>query len=145
MNCPRYVDISAYADNMLPSAASREVSAHVDNCAACQHRLRELHTLRQSMQALPSPALGVDLSAAWGERAAPVRAPHRPRRSFWGNWGAPGIAVALSLVSGVWLGGLMSGGAVSASSAAMVRVFDPVPPGGLCAAAELCRASKGLQ
>ena len=25
----------------------------------------------------------------------------------------------------------------------MVRVFDPVPPGGLCAAAELCRLSKG--
>ena len=51
----------------------------------------------------------------------------------------------MALASGVWLGGLLLGGAGAATQpAAMVRVFDPVPPGGLCAAAELCRLTKGM-
>lgn len=143
MTCPRYVDVSAYADNMLPLSTQRELAVHIETCPVCLGRLRELAMLQQGLQALPSPALGVDLSAGWEARATRSRA--RPVRSFWGSWGVPGLAVALSLVSGVWLGGLMGGGAVIASSTSMVRVFDPVPPGGLCAATELCRASKGLQ
>ncbi|GAB3548028.1 hypothetical protein GCM10027343_27990 [Noviherbaspirillum agri] len=146
MTCPRNVDVSAYADNMLPPSTQRELAAHIETCPLCQGRLRELSVLQQGMRALPMPALGMDLSVAWEERAGRgSRKQRRPVRSFWGNWGVPGLAVALSLVSGVWLGGLMGGGAVAASSPSMVRVFDPVPPGGLCAATELCRATKGLQ
>ncbi|TFI47972.1 zf-HC2 domain-containing protein, partial [Diaphorobacter sp. DS2] len=45
-----------------------------------------------------------------------------------------------------WLGGLLlgTGAALPAASPAMARVFDPVPPGGLCAAAEICRLPRTL-
>lgn len=145
MNCPKFVDVSAYVDNMLPAAERQQLAAHMQDCPHCRQRAAELIALHQGMQALPSPALGFDLATRFAERARADRVRHRPVRSFWLNWGPPGLAVAASLASGVWLGGLVSGGAVTASPAAMVRVFDPVPPGGLCAAAELCRASKGLQ
>ena len=51
--------------------------------------------------------------------------------------GVPGVAAGNVLI----LGGGTVGTAVPAP---MVRVFDPVPPGGLCAAAELCRPTKGM-
>ena len=58
-----------------------------------------------------------------------------------------GLAASAALVSGVWLGGVLLGGTTTAiaTRVTMVRVFDPVPPGGLCAAAELCRLSKGTR
>lgn len=145
MTCPRYVDLSAYADNMLNPEEHRALAQHVGSCPVCQRSLGEMLALQKGLQALPSPTLGVDLSAAWEERAERRKTPRRVTHSFWSGWGVPGLTVALSLVSGVWLGGLMGGSAISAAPVSMVRVFDPVPPGGLCAAAELCRASKGLQ
>ena len=56
----------------------------------------------------------------------------------------------LSIGSGIYLSdgvvnlALLSGTVGTAVPAPMVRVFDPVPPGGLCAAAELCRPTKGM-
>jgi len=38
----------------------------------------------------------------------------------------------------------VGGGLVGTRPPGVVRVFVPVPPGGLCAAAELCRATKGM-
>ncbi|MGV8892580.1 MAG: anti-sigma factor family protein [Burkholderiaceae bacterium] len=145
MTCPKHDDLSAYADNRMRSGESERFAGHLAGCPICRRRLDELNALRQSLRELPSPALGFDLAARLKDRlrAAPVC---RPARSFWPDWGPPaGLAVA-ALISGVWLGGLLiGGGAVSAPPAAMARVFDPVPPGGLCAAAELCRLSKGMQ
>ena len=61
------------------------------------------------------------------------------------SWMPAGLASGLALASGVWLGGLLlGGGAATVPSAALVRVFDPVPPGGLCAAAEICRIQRGM-
>ena len=61
-----------------------------------------------------------------------------------------GLGAGVALGAGVWLGAMLLGTAPAAiqagapASAAMVRVFDPVPPGGLCAATERCRVTKGM-
>ena len=76
-------------------------------------------------------------------RPAPQSPRARPR--FWTGWVPAGLGTGLALASGVWLGSLLvGGGGASAPGASMVRVFDPVPPGGLCAAAEICRLSKAM-
>lgn len=147
MTCLTHDDLSAYADNMMMHGERERLAGHLPGCPVCRRRLDALNALRQSLRELPSPVLGFDLAARLEDRlrARPVRR-RPPARSFWPDWGSPaGLAVA-ALASGVWLGGLLiGGGAVSAPPAAMARVFDPVPPGGLCAAAELCRLSKGMQ
>ncbi|HTN66842.1 MAG TPA: zf-HC2 domain-containing protein [Burkholderiaceae bacterium] len=149
MNCPLDDEISAYADDMLSPVARQQLTTHLSACPRCRQRLEEFGALRHALQQLPSPQLGFDLAARlqpqWGAR--PVHRPP-PRRPWlnWVGWGGPGLAAALSIASGVWLGSLMLGaGGVAAPSAAIVRVFDPVPPGGLCAAVELCRGSQGMQ
>ncbi len=145
MNCPRHAEISAYMDDMLTPAERQQFAPHLAGCPVCRQQLDDLLALREAMHALPSPKLGFDLTAnlEWQMHGA-VR--QRPPRSFWTAWGAPGLAVALSLASGAWLGAMWIGtGAAVAPSAPATRVFDPVPPGGLCAAAELCGISKGLQ
>ena len=149
MNCPLDDEISAYADDMLPPAARRQLAAHLPACPLCRQRLEEFSALRHALQQLPSPQLGFDLAARLQPQLGvrPVRQPP-PRRPWlnWVGWGAPGLAAALSVASGVWLGSLMLGaGTAAVPSGSIVRVFDPVPPGGLCAAAELCRGSQGMR
>lgn len=149
MNCPRDEEISAYTDAMLAPAARRQLDAHLPVCAICRQRLAELQELRRNLQQLPSPQLGFDLAARLqpqlGSRPGHWAPPRRPWQT-WINWGMPGLAAALSIASGVWLGGLMLGaGPVAAPPSSIVRVFDPVPPGGLCAAPELCRRSGAMR
>lgn len=143
MTCPQYDELSAYADHMLKPREQERFAAHLAGCPVCQRRLDELSALRQSLRALPSAALGFDLGARLEDRLRAGSVRRRPQ-PFWPNWVPAGLAVA-AMASGIWLGGLLVGGGVSAPRATMVRVFDPVPPGGLCAAAELCRLSKGMQ
>lgn len=146
MNCPKHMEVSAYLDGMLEQAACQRFTAHLAGCPACRQHLEDLGALRHALRDLPSPILGFDLAANLESRTRGSTARRRPRRSFWADWGVPGLAVALSLASGAWLGALWIGaGSVVAPPAATVRVFDPVPPGGLCAAAELCGPSKGLK
>lgn len=144
MNCPKHAEISAYMDDMLTPSERRQFAPHLAGCAACRQQLDDLLALREAMRALPAPGLGFDLAANLEHRTRGTAEP-RPPRSFWTAWGAPGLAVALSLASGAWLGGLLTVPAVVAPPAPVTRVFDPVPPGGLCAAAELCGISKGLK
>lgn len=145
MNCPRHAEISAYMDDMLTPSERQQFAPHLAGCSVCRQQLDDLLALREAMHALPSPGLGFDLAANLEFRTRGAARP-RPPRSFWTAWGAPGLAVALSLVSGAWLGAMWIGtGAAVAPSTPVTRVFDPVPPGGLCAAAELCGISKGLQ
>ena len=66
MTCPRHDDLSAYADDMVQPAERVRMRQHLAGCPACQHRLDAITTLGQSLRALPSPPLGVDL--AYGER-----------------------------------------------------------------------------
>lgn len=164
MTCPRHDDLSAYADDMVQPAERVRMRQHLAGCPACQHRLDAITALGQSLRALPSPPLGVDLAGQWNEPlpeppAGPLRTPPQGRRharpdagrsgravwSNWLGWMPAGLASGLALASGVWLGGLLlGGGAATVPSAALVRVFDPVPPGGLCAAAEICRIQRGM-
>ncbi len=144
MTCPRDDDLSAYVDNMMPAELRDRFSAHLLACPICHHRLDELNVLQSDFRALAAPVLGFDLAARLEHQLRPAATRKPPVRSFWPGWVPAGLAVA-ALSSGVWLGALFIGGiAINAPTAAMVRVFDPVPPGGLCAAAELCRLSKGL-
>lgn len=146
MNCPPQIQISAYADDMLAPAERHRFAAHLQDCALCRQRLEALLALRQSLRELPSPTLGFDLAARLEQQLRINQAGRRrPQRSLWVSWGPPGVAAALSIASGIWLGGVMLGaGTVASPPASLVRVFDPVPPGGLCAAPELCRGSKGM-
>lgn len=146
MTCPRHDDLSAYMDDMLTPGERGQLAGHVSICPLCQGRLDQLSVLGQSLRELQSPALGFDLSARLEERLRATSVRSRPSRRFWSDWAPGGLSAAVALASGVWLGGLLIGGAVSAPpSAISMRVFDPVPPGGLCAAPELCRVAKGLQ
>jgi len=146
MNCPPFDDLSAYVDHMLKPRARERLHSHVQDCPDCQRQLRAVHTLRNSLQEMPSPELGFDLGARLQDRLRAASDRKRQARPgwAWSGWLPAGLAAA-AMASGVWLGGLLvAGSAVSLPRATMVRVFDPVPPGGLCAAAELCNLSKGM-
>ncbi len=166
MTCPRHEELSAYADEAMKPDERARFQQHLQTCPICQQQLEALQALRQDLRALPSPTLGFDLASRLGGRLGgsvgghQQRQPQRRHRrwpALWGAvWGAlwsgsgwmpTGLAAGVALVSGVWLGGLLLGGATTtvASPVTMVRVFDPVPPGGLCAAAELCRPPKGMR
>jgi len=150
MTCPRTEDLSAYADQALPARRQAALRQHLLGCPACRQQLDALQALRQQLRALPSPTLGFDLAAQLQDRLP--RRPLKPRRVGWSlpNWLPAGVATGAALVSGLWLGGLLLGtGAAIPTTAvttgtAMARVFDPVPPGGLCAAAEICRLPRNL-
>lgn len=146
MTCPKHDDLSAYVDDMLTPGEREHLAGHLPTCPVCRGRLNELSALRRSLRELPSPTLGFDLAARLEERLRAASAPRRPARRFWAGWAPGGLSAVAALASGVWLGGLLMGGAAAgAPSAAMLRVFDPVPPGGLCAALELCRLPKGME
>lgn len=149
MTCPRHNELSAYADQAMKPGERARFNQHLQTCPICQQQLEDLQALRQDMHALPSPTLGFDLASRLEGRLQ--REPQRRHWSWpalWGGsgWMPTGLAAGVALVSGVWLGGLLLGGSTTTAvpRATMVRVFDPVPPGGLCAAAELCRLSKGM-
>ncbi|HQQ69495.1 MAG TPA: zf-HC2 domain-containing protein [Alicycliphilus sp.] len=146
MACPRTEDLSALADQALPAPAQAALQRHLQTCPICRQQLQALQGLRQQLRALPSPTLGFDLAAQLHDRLPP-RAP-QPKRTGWKLWGwmPTGLAAGAALVSGLWLGGLLlgTGATVTAAGPAMARVFDPVPPGGLCAATEICRLPRAL-
>lgn len=150
MNCPRTEDLSALIDHALPAHAQVALQQHLHACPLCSQHLAALQAQRQQLLALPSPALGFDLAAQLQDRLAQdlAQRPTRSRRTGWSlrGWMPTGLAAGAALVSGVWLGGLLlgTGAALPAASPAMARVFDPVPPGGLCAAAEICRLPRTL-
>lgn len=146
MHCPQHHKLSAYLDSAMAARERARFAIHLQNCPLCRHQLEALAALRQDLRDLPAPVLGFDLAARLQDRIRSGAVQRRPARSFWFAWGPAGLAAAASLACGVWLGALLTGGtAASAPPAALVRVFDPVPPGGLCAATELCRLSKGMQ
>jgi len=149
MTCPRHEELSAYADQAMEPLERARLLQHLQTCPLCQQQLENLQALRQSLRALPSPVLGFDLASRLEGR---LRRPPPPSWRRWpalwagARWMPTGLTAGLALLSGVWLGGLLLGGGTTAvaTPVTLARVFDPVPPGGLCAAAELCRLSKGM-
>lgn len=151
MTCPPHDQLSACADQQLPPAELARLRRHLQKCPACQAQLQAITALGHSLRALTSPALGYDLAGQWEERLRsapqPLRRPARPWAD-WRGWMPAGLGAGLALASGVWVGGVLLGGGMASAPAAnanLVRVFDPVPPGGLCAAAEICRLSPGMR
>ncbi|MEZ7829656.1 MAG: zf-HC2 domain-containing protein [Brachymonas denitrificans] len=159
MNCPPTDDLSAYLDNALPAAEHEQVAQHLLHCPLCQRQLQVFTGLQHALHALPTPPLGFDLAANLQDRLhahpntrAPSSRPGHSRPgllSGWFGWlgGAPGgVAAGIALAAGLWLGGGLLPAATVGNAADMggVRVFDPVPPGGLCAAPELCRMTRTL-
>jgi anti-sigma factor RsiW len=146
MTCPRTEELSAFADRALSAREQTELRQHLHVCPVCRHELDALRTLTQELRALPSPDLGFDLAAQLQDRLPRPRP--QPRRTGWklADWMPAGLAAGAALVSGVWLGGLLlgTGATAAAPGSTLARVFDPSPPGGLCAAAEICRLPRGL-
>lgn len=85
MTCPPYDDLSAYADHMLKPRDQERFAAHFAGCPVCRLRLDEISALRQSLGALPSPALGFDLGARLEDRLRAGSVRRRPQ-PFWSNW-----------------------------------------------------------
>ncbi len=150
MTCPCTEDLSAYSDGILEASEQRAIKLHLQTCVHCQQQLDGFLALRQGLRTLPSPQLKFDLARHLEERlthpAPNRRKPWRPQAEDWIRWMPAGLAVGIALASGLWLGGLLAGGgaATVARPSVSARVFDPVPPGGLCTASEICRHSKGL-
>ena len=146
MHCPKHNIVSLYLDLSMTDQERGRFALHLQNCPICQHQLEALTGLQQDLRDLPSPVLGFDLAARLQDKIRNETVPRRPARSFWFGWAATGLTTAASLACGVWLGALLTDATVASTSPVTVaRVFDPVPPGGLCAAAELCRLSKEIQ
>ena len=146
MTCPRTEDLSAFADRELSAREHAELEQHLRTCPACRVQLDAFRALSHDLAALPSPTLGFDLAAQMHHHLPQPRA--RTWRTRWSplSWMPTGLAAGMALVSGVWMGGLLLGAGATATAAdpTMTRVFGPLPPGSLCAAAELCRLSKAL-
>lgn len=141
MNCPRTEELSAFADGALNARAQAGLQRHLHACPVCSQQLDAFRALRQELRTLPAPNLGFDLAARLPDILP--RRPPEPRRTGWTlpRWMLMGLAAGAALVSGAWIGGLLlgTGAAATEPSSAMARVFDPNPPGSLCAAAEICR------
>ena len=150
MTCPCTEDLSAYSDGVLAAPEQRAIELHLQTCTHCRQTLDGFVALRQGLRTLPSPRLEFDVARHLEERLAPPapkrRRPWRPQAGDWIRWMPAGLATGMALASGIWLGGLLvsGGSAVVPRPSVSVRVFDPVPPGGLCTVSEICRLSKGM-
>lgn len=141
MPCPRTVLLSAYLDRACTERRAMLIGVHVRSCPACAAELSALQRLSDELRELPDPPLDLDLAVRYSPWPASRRA---PAWRLWLGWSPAGLAIAAALAMGVGLGVLPPPGSPSDPGVrtASLRVFDPVPPGGLCAAAGLCNPSK---
>lgn len=147
MHEPQHELLSAYIDHTCTPQETEQLTTHLQACPICRNALDRLLALRQSLREMPSPTLGFDLAARLQDRLQPASAPKKRGLGGWMAWHPAGLAVAASLVSGLWLGTLLDGTArpdASPMDIAMVRVFDPIPPGGLCSTRALCPQAEEL-
>ena len=116
------------------------MEAHLASCPACSKLSGALAALRTSFRSLPDEGLGFDIVPLVDARLAEHRQrATRPQRR-WSLWPLlPQAAAAVaSVAGGLALGSLMmTGASAAAPRAAVMAVFDAVPPGGVC----LMRAS----
>lgn len=136
------IDLSAYLDAELTDAEHGRVATHLAACPRCAGRLAEFAALSTDFARLPRESLGTDLSGVIAGRL-PSTAPSRLRapRPGWRSLLPLGIGASASVALGIAIGAaLFSGGAALPRMTAM-SVFDPIPPGGLCAGLNACYAS----
>jgi anti-sigma factor RsiW len=139
--CPRIDDISALIDNALAEHARDEIAAHAAGCPLCGATLRDFTAMRSRLQQLRGTHCTVDIASLIEDRLPPrARAQGRESKRGWDYaWQvAPrGLAAAGVLAAGVYLGLLLAGG-TSVMRPAALAVFDPAPPGALCAGQPWC-------
>ncbi|MER1967910.1 zf-HC2 domain-containing protein [Castellaniella sp. GW247-6E4] len=140
MPCPRTVLLSAYMDHACTERRRALIGAHVLACPVCAAELSALRQLCGELRGLQDPPL--DLGIARQYRPQPA-APRLSAWRLWLGWSPAGLAIAAALAAGLGLGALPPAASPSGSVVwtASLRVFDPVPPGGLCAAG-LCNPPK---
>jgi anti-sigma factor RsiW len=140
--CPRTAQLSALVDDELPDRPRQEIESHAATCPACGAMLRDLTELRLALRPLSETQPGVELAPLIEPRLAPrSRRQAQPRAPWWQVWQLlpPGVAAAGVLAAGAYLGALLVGGAaVSATQSTTMAVFDPIPPGGICAGMQSC-------
>lgn len=142
--CPRTEQLSALIDGELSGVARAEIESHAVSCPLCGAMLRDFGELRVALKPLAAARPGFDLAPLIDQRLAAGGRPARPRRdrSGWKGWQIlpSGLAAAGVLTAGVYLGALLAGGGagVTALQPAAMALFDPVPPGGLCAGLPSC-------
>jgi hypothetical protein len=99
--------LEALADDDLTDGERLQVVQHLDSCAGCRGRYRELRDLLRQAAELPSDLVPArDLWPGIAERIARsrvVRVDHREWRRSWLAAAAAGV-LAAALLAGFWLG-----------------------------------------
>ncbi|MCK0509132.1 anti-sigma factor family protein [Aromatoleum anaerobium] len=148
-HCPRTLALSALLDGQLQPRQRRELLAHIDRCAACGERLRELETLRSRFQALPQERLGFDLGAVIEARLRVQPRPSRTARRPGMRWLLFPLSGAAALTLGLYLGSTlirsMAGDMPAGPPMLAMAVFDPIPPGNLCPVPKSCPSGNGFR
>lgn len=148
MHEPQHDLLSAYIDHACTPQETKRLTVHLQGCSICREALDTLRALRKDLLELPSPTLGFDLAARLQDQLRPVSTPKNRSTGWWRIGHPAGLAIAASLVSGLWLGTLLDGTAPPDTlpmDIAMVRVFDPIPPGGLCTASMPCPQTEDIK
>lgn len=136
-------ELSAYLDGELDAVQARRVVSHIAACADCRRALLPLQNLSRDFRALPRLTLGYDLAGVIDGRLDAV-APRPPRQRRGLRRLLPlALGATASLTLGMAMGLALLGGAGVAPPAAILSVFDPLPPGALCPSPALC-AFKGV-
>jgi len=136
MTCTQRTQLEAYALGQLDEAASHDVGAHLDTCAACAEEARwltaerRLFTQRAARIALPPPPFAAVLAEARAERRdrtapAEIAVPFARRAQAWGA-----IAAAGALL-GMYVGGRLPP-APRDDAGAPAIVAEPPPRGETC-------------
>lgn len=137
--------LSAYLDDELDAAAHRRLGAHLAVCPRCAARIADFAALSADFALLPPESPGFDLASVIEGRlaAAPGSPRTTPRATGWHGLLPLGIGAAASLALGITLGVALPAGGAALNRPVALTVFDPFPPGSLCAGRDSCYA-KGV-
>lgn len=139
-HCPDIEELSAYLDGEMPSSDALELDEHVLNCGSCREKTRRLHSLHNIAvgDEMPPP----DLLPAIMEKVECHRHTTEEAGLGWRRWTPVPLALAagMMLTFGVLLGHNLvhEANGTSYSVTERMRVFDVIPPGGLCVELDAC-------
>lgn len=138
------IDLSAYLDAELPVSARRQLALHLAACPRCSQRLADFAALSMGLATLAPQRLGFDLAhVVAGRLPAAAPAPRQPSLPGWHGLlpvGMAGLGASVAMALGIALGTALFGSAAAVPSVSAMRVFDPIPPGGLCLSPQRCYA-----
>ena len=146
--CPRTVALSTRLDEQLGAREQIALDRHLAQCPVCAAYFAELQQLKSELKGLPAETLGFDLAEVIRGRLANevLRRPRARSRPRWRELIPLGIGATVSLMLGLSMGMAITAGAsvVVAPQIAVMTVFAPIAPGGLCIDARACAAPRVL-